>query len=123
LHVRNRVYLEVLDSYILKENQIYRTDTKTANSTQMSFNWKVELVNVLLECLIMSDRNMRDTVVNDLPDGIKNSIRRNSVDRVDVTNIVARCLDYPNGIETLIKIVRVYEGNSIGMQKVDELIE
>ena len=40
----------------------------------------------------------------------------------DVDRIVARCLNFPNGLENLIKVVRFYEGNSIAMQKVDRLM-
>jgi len=83
---------------------------------------KAELVNALLACPTMGNRHMRDAVVDDLPDDIKNNISRNSADRVDVANIVKRCLNYADGIKELIEIVRIYEGDSIPMQKVDETI-
>ena len=96
-----------------------KSDMPSPNLDQMNRKQKAELVRALLACPTMSDRNTRDAVVNDLPDDIKNNIQRNPSDRIDVNNIVTRCLHYPNGVRELIEIVRDYEGASIGMQKVD----
>lgn len=82
---------------------------------------KRRLVEALLACPTVSNRNTRDTVVNDLSVDIKTNIQRSGVDRVDVSNIVTACLNYANGVQELIEAVRFYEGNSISMQKVDGL--
>jgi len=99
-----------------------RPDTEAAKPTQMGRKQKQELVDALFACPTMSNRHTRDAVVNDLPDDIKRSVQRNSVDLVDAANIVTRCLNHANGIEELIEIVRFYEGDSIPMQRVDELV-
>lgn len=80
---------------------------------------KHELVQALLSCRSMNDRSVRDTIVNELPDFVKNSIGRNNTDRIDVANIVIACLSYVDAIEALVEAVRMYEGPSKGMQEVD----
>ena len=99
-----------------------RSGSQPSKPIERDREWKRKLVNALLACPTMSDRARRDAVVNDLPDEIRNNISRHPADRVDVNNIVSICLNYTNGIEELVDIVRNYEGNSIGMQKVDALM-
>ncbi|MBV7335608.1 hypothetical protein KFU94_46660 [Chloroflexi bacterium TSY] len=71
----------------------------------------------------MNDRNTRDTIVDALPSDIKNGVRRHSSDRVDVVNLVNTALNYPNGLEDLIEILRWFEGDSLSMQEVDRAME
>ena len=59
---------------------------------QINFEQKAELIDALLACSSMSERSIRDIIVNDLPENIKSNIKRNDVDRVDVSNIVSSCL-------------------------------
>ena len=92
-------------------------------SVRLTFRQKAELVNALLECATVRDRATRDAEVNDLRPNLRDSIPRSPVDRVDVSNIVTRCLDYPGGITELIEIVRFYEGDSLGMRQVDEVMQ
>lgn len=97
---------------------------QTANPSQLKPIGSADkraLVEALLACPTVGNRNTRDTVLNDLPSDVKVNIRRNDVDRVDVSNIVTACLNYTNGIHELIEAVRFYEGNSIPMQKVDAI--
>lgn len=82
---------------------------------------KRRMVAALLACPTMSDRHTRDTVVNDLPNDIKNNSRRNAQDNVDISNIVTACTNYPNGVHELIETVRFYEGGSILMKALDAL--
>jgi len=83
---------------------------------------KMQLVDALLQCPTVSNRQTRDTVVNDLPVEIKHNIQRNADNRADVVNIVTTALNYRGGLESLIELVRMYEGPSIGMQEVDSVI-
>ncbi len=53
-----------------------------------------------------------NAILNDLPTDIRNTIQRHTADRVDVNNIVARCLDFTNGIKNLTDILRTFEGNN-----------
>ena len=81
-----------------------------------------ELVDALLNCPSISDNATRDSVISDLPDDIKNRTHRHNMGRVDVKNLVETCLNYPQGLNTLIDRLAYYEGESIAMQKVKNLI-
>ncbi len=78
-----------------------------------------ELVEALLDCSVMSDRDIREAVVKELPRDIQTSITYNSVARVHVGNIVKRCADFVGGLDELLAAVRSQERNSIPMQNVD----
>ncbi len=84
--------------------------------------YKRQLVDSLLGCPSVSDESARDSLINNLPDDIKNSIKRNTINRVEVFNIVNRCLDFENGIELLISTVRTFEGSSMPMKNVYKTI-
>ncbi len=88
----------------------------------INFELKTKLVDALLSCTSMSDRDSRNAVVNELRSKIKSSISRNNTDRIDVVNIVSRCLDYPDGINELASILRTFEGGSTGMQNVERVL-
>ncbi|MCP4542430.1 MAG: hypothetical protein GY832_35350 [Chloroflexi bacterium] len=103
-------------------SELERAKQTDQTPLQMDRTQKRELVNALLACPTMSDQNTRDAVINELPDAIKGGIQRNSSARVDVNNVVTRCLNYVNGIEELVEIVCDYEGSSIPMQGLDEVV-
>lgn len=104
------------------EHQIQvSTDTEVENY-RMNFQQKAEFVNALLECAAMKDRETRNAILNNLPADIRNTIQRHTADRVDVNNIVERCLDFTNGIKNITDILRTFEGNNEKMQKVDLLL-
>jgi hypothetical protein len=94
----------------------------TMTKRQLSVPAKMQLAEALLACPTMANRQTRDAVVNDLPDSIKGNIRRNDADRADVVNIITTALNYANGLEDLIAIVRFYERDSIGMQAVEQVL-
>ncbi|MCP4700302.1 MAG: hypothetical protein GY862_26135, partial [Gammaproteobacteria bacterium] len=82
---------------------------------------KQALIDAVLDCPAIRNRGARDAVMEELPGNIKNSIQRSSPDRIDVTNIVLTCLDYPDGLEALIDNLRFFEGKSASMQTLDKL--
>ncbi|MCP4110595.1 MAG: AAA family ATPase [Desulfobacteraceae bacterium] len=86
----------------------------------MNFDQKTEFVNVLTECSVI--KNNCETVVRDLPKDIRDTIQKADNSRIYVSNIVAKCLEHKNGLGELIKIVEYFEGNSIPMQKVYEVL-
>jgi len=98
-----------------------RAETDVGNY-RMNFQEKADFVNALLECATMKDRDTRNAILNDMPTDIRNTIQRHTANLVDVNNIVARCLDFTGGIKKLTDILRGYEGNAVGMQKVDSLL-
>ena len=90
--------------------------------TLMNLEQRKELVEALLACPSMSNQDSRQTVVDDLPDQIKVNVKRHETARLHLTSIIKTCLNYPDGIKRLIEIVRYYEGESLPMQKVDEVL-
>ena len=91
-------------------------------SDNLTIQFKSQLVDALLNCHSINDKEVRTSLINDLPDDIKNSIPRHSSNRVEMKNIVDRCLDFSAGIENLIKVVRIFEGDSDSMRKVYDII-
>ena len=87
----------------------------------LSAGVKRQLIQSLLACPTIGDRHTRDTVVEELPADVRNNIRRNTADRVDVSNIVTACMNYEGGLLALIESVRFYEGASIPRQDLDTL--
>lgn len=83
---------------------------------------KLQLANALLACPNIADQQTRDAIVSNLPDAIKGNIKRNPAALVDILNIVTTAANYANGLEALIMWVRVYEGDSLSMQAVDQLL-
>ena len=70
----------------------------------------------------MSNKGTRDTVVDPLPDDIKGNIGRGSAYREDVLNIVNTVLNYEDGLQALIEILRRLEGDSLSLRELDRLL-
>ena len=108
---------------------VKRQDTLTPGNPpampkrQLTPQSKMQLVNALLACPSMDDRQTRNDIVNNLSDAIKSNIKRSDTARVDILNIVNTATNYANGLEELITWVRFYEGDSLSMQAVDQLLD
>jgi hypothetical protein len=89
----------------------------------LSARLKRQLIQALLACPTIGDRHTRDTVVSELPTDVRSNIRRNTADRVDVSNIVTACMHYEGGLSALIESVRFYEGDSIPRRDLDAVWE
>ena len=83
---------------------------------------KMEWVTALLTCQHVRDRGSRDVIVQELPTDIRDTIVRNNAVRVDVINIVTRCMDFDGGIEKLVEQVGFLEGGSRCMQTIEKLL-
>ena len=92
------------------------------NKRPFSAQAKMQLAEALLACPTMASRQSRDVVVNDLPDPLRGNIRRHDADRIDVVNMITTALNYADGLEELITIVRLYEGDSLGMRAVEQVL-
>jgi hypothetical protein len=92
------------------------------NKRPFSAQAKMQLAEALLACPTMASRQSRDVVVNDLPDPLRGNIRRHDADRIDVVNMITAALNYADGLEELITIVRLYEGDSLGMRAVEQVL-
>jgi hypothetical protein len=84
---------------------------------------KEQLVDTLLACRTMRDRNSRNQVVQEL--SFADSLERdsNTTNKVDVMNIVNRCLDYSDGLLQLIERVEYREENSQPMQHLSKFLQ
>lgn len=80
------------------------------------------IVNALLAIPSMYDTDARNVVLNMLPRGIRDSIPRSSLPRVQVYNIVRACPNHENGLRDLVRAIRLVEGDSLSMQDLDNLI-
>jgi hypothetical protein len=83
---------------------------------------KRRLIDGLLACDSVRDRDTRNTIVDGLPEQIRSTIKRHSADLVDVANIVDRCLAFSGGLAALVEHVRFYERDSQPMRQVDDLL-
>jgi len=81
-------------------------------------HYKKSLLDALLKCDSITDFNTRNTIIKELPDDIENNIARHPKNRIDVANIISRCMDYQDGLELFINTTKMIEGNSDSMKEV-----
>jgi hypothetical protein len=89
---------------------------------ELSFDQRAELIEHILRCPTMRNGADRNTVVNQLRPQIAWNIDRHNAAKMDVTNIVATCLNYSGGFGELLHIVRNFEDGSAPMQELDRLL-
>ncbi len=81
------------------------------------------LIDALLACPSISDKEKREAVIDDLPTNIKHNITRNSSGKFDVRNLVVTCQNYKGGLQALVEIIERFEGDSRSLQTVKQLVE
>jgi hypothetical protein len=79
-----------------------------------------QIADAFYECSTFRDREVREIIVNRLAPAII-GIRRNNIDKVDIFNIVSRCMEFANGIDNLTNLLESFEGPSIAMKKIKTL--
>jgi hypothetical protein len=80
------------------------------------------LVRALLEVPTIRDDSSRQAIINGLPDPIPNVIPRSALPTVQVLTMVRTCLNYSGGLRALVDGIRLIEGGSEGMRKLDEVL-
>lgn len=88
-------------------------------SPRLSPQQRNELVNLLLACSSIRDRNIREVILRNLPKKITSAIPRDTSDKVDVASIVNVCLNYPEGLQELVSNIELFESDSLSMQKLN----
>ncbi len=78
-----------------------------------------DVVDALLKLEAISDEGARREVLRLLPRAIAGAIAHHAVPRVQVLAILRTCLNYDDGLHSLLRAVRVVEGDSIAMQELD----
>ena len=91
-------------------------------ATQVSFNARAKLANLLLACTALQDPNTRNDLVNLLRPQISHKINRANSAKADVMNILATCLDFDGGLAELTSVVKFYEGDSKPMRALESVI-
>jgi len=79
------------------------------------FTKKAELVNQLLGCSCISNRDSRETVLSLLNEqfpGIANALSRRTDNQADVMEIVSTCQKHVGSLYELVSIVTYFEGES-----------
>src|SRR5262245_33138976 len=87
---------------------------------KLDFKKTTRLVDALLKCPIMKSRQGRDSVINELGD-IGTNVKRSDAAKEDVMNIVRACENRTKGIDTLLNIVKWYEGSSTAIRRLEEV--
>jgi len=87
----------------------------TPRASSLSFTKKAELVNDLLACSCISNRDSRETVLgllNEQFPGIANGVSRRTDSQADVMEVVSTCLRHPGSLQELVGIVTYFEGET-----------
>jgi nucleoside phosphorylase len=87
----------------------------SSTSTSLTFPKKAELVDKLLACSCMRNRDSRETVLSLLNEqfpGLANGVSRRTDNQADVMEIVSTCLKHPGSLQELVSIVTYFEGES-----------
>lgn len=99
----------------------------TPKANTLSFAQKKELVDLLLACSCIQNRDSRQTVLgllNDQISGIANSISRKPDNKTDVLEIVSTCTAHRGAIQELVSIVAYLEGEtSINTQRLEAFVQ
>jgi nucleoside phosphorylase len=100
----------------LTSEQENKSKQTIKNPSLLTSQQKSELVEKLLACQSMKERSSRDRVIKELPFAASIA-RSSSADKVDIMNIVSRCLDFEDGLQQLIKIIILYESNATALHE------
>ncbi|MDM8527412.1 hypothetical protein QUF58_04300 [Anaerolineales bacterium HSG24] len=92
------------------------------NPTKLTFKGKRILINALLECPAISDRARRNTVIDNLPGPVQQTITRSNVALDDVANLVNACEKH-NGFADLLEVLEFFEQSSQPFQRVQVLFQ
>ncbi|MBK7599640.1 MAG: hypothetical protein IPJ07_14410 [Acidobacteria bacterium] len=83
-----------------------------------------ELVLALLELEAMASREERENVIKDLRQEIKFNIPYSNKDRFHVDNLVKTALNYPGGLQEVIRVVNRFKGaDEIAWQKLKVILD
>jgi hypothetical protein len=91
----------------------------------LTFEQQQELAELLWACAnSMRPRNKRELVLRGLPQVVQAAMNRDyQNDVTDIQLILEACLNYPDGLRGLLKIVRTYERGSLPVQKIEVFIK
>ena len=72
-----------------------------------------QIVDGLIECDALRNRQSRDMIVDLLKPQIRNNISRANDSKTDIINIVKTSRNYSKGLKELLEIINFFESNSV----------
>ncbi len=81
------------------------------------------LAKALLRCPSVQNRQSRNVIVASLPEPVRFALSRSDQQLLDVQNIIEASLNYEGGLNALIAAVRSFEGDSLPMRAVDQVLK
>lgn len=116
---------KILDGSSLAETPSAQLPARSGAITsefKVTLEFKARLVDALLECSCMATSASRNQIISQLPTEIGTSIPRHENTKADVFSIVTRVNDFENGLSSLLKVVKFFEGNSVGWNKLQHVV-
>ncbi len=89
---------------------------------QLDSNKKWKLIDMLLKCPIVKNKDNRDALLGEMPPDITAAIHSSDHAKVHVTNIVNACMDHASGFEHLMEALRFFDGNTKQFKELEEFI-
>jgi inactive STAND/Effector-associated domain 2 len=91
---------------------------------KLTIEQKEDLADALSACPVISDRDRRQTLVDNLPNQIKNTLRISDSERVDAINILRACNDCPEGFQKLLETIKFVGGkDSLALGNLKKCLE
>ncbi len=85
-------------------------------------NWIERLTDALLDVPAVADDESRQTVFDILPDKFRHAIPRSRYPRVQVLQMIRTSANYSGGLRSMLRAIRIVEGDSLAMKRLDDLI-
>lgn len=88
----------------------------------LSANWIEQLTDALLDVPAVANDESRQTVFDMLPDRFRHAIPRSRLPRVQVVQMIRTSANYSGGLRAMLRAIRIVEGDSDPMRRLDDLI-
>jgi hypothetical protein len=82
----------------------------------------VQILDGLMRCDTLRDRQKRDVIVDQLRPQIRDNIDWANDIKTDIINIVNTSRNYPGGLKELLEIINLYESNSLQFEALKQTI-
>jgi Effector-associated domain 2 len=80
------------------------------------------IVDAMQRVPAIADHNARNTLISVLRPDIQGAVSRSTIGRLDILNLVRTCARYTGGLEELLTVVRIAEGDSEPMRHLEHTI-
>lgn len=101
-------------------------DSHHGGSPGRSYEFPLETMDRIADALLnipsISDGETRNTILNMLPNPLRDSIPRSQVPRLQIYHVVQTCPRYENGLRDLMRAIRSVERDSLPMLQLDNII-